>query len=482
MGIIKELKSVSQIKKVPIDEQVYRNIEVWKKIYSGYYPEWHRVKYHTIASGHKTRDMARMGMAKVAAHEMASLIFNERCDISFSGEEFGENVDQVLEDNGFRKNFQDHLEYMFGIGGTVIKPYYDEGKIKISYVPADAFVPVSWDNTRIYEAVFLNQTREGNKHYTQLEWHLKTDTGYKIVNELYESDRGDQLGHKVPLSVLYKDLEDEVVIDDLEKPLFVYIKPNTANSKDLDSPLGVPIYAEALDTLKSLDIAFDSLQREFRLGKKRILIPSTAVRAIVDNETGNVVRYFDAEDEVYQAVAYGNLDDNKIHDNSVELRVDEHITAINALLNMLAVQMGFSPGTFTFDGQGVKTATEVISENSKTFKTKKSHEILVEQGIRELVDSIAALAKLYNLFPVPAEYEVTVAFDDSIIEDENTEIDKQIKLVLNKLTSRKRAVMEIHGVTEEEAEQILMEIYQEDLELREPEDEEIESALFGARE
>ena len=277
-------------------------------------------------------------------------------------------------------------------------------------------------------------------------------------------------------------MEDEVVIDDLEKPLFVYIKPNTANSKDLDSPLGVPIYAEALDTLKSLDIAFDSLQREFRLGKKRILIPSTAVRAIVDNETGNVVRYFDAEDEVYQAVAYGNLDDNKIHDNSVELRVDEHITAINALLNMLAVQMGFSPGTFTFDGQGVKTATEVISENSKTFKTKKSHEILVEQGIRELVDSIAALAKLYNLFPVPAEYEVTVAFDDSIIEDENTEIDKQIKLVLNKLTSRKRAVMEIHGVTEEEAEQILMEIYQEDLELREPEDEEIESALFGARE
>ena len=162
MGIIKELKSVSQIKKVPIDEQVYRNIEAWKKIYSGYYPEWHRVKYHTIASGHKTRDMARMGMAKVAAHEMASLIFNERCDISFSEEEFGENVDQVLEDNGFRKNFQDHLEYMFGIGGTVIKPYYDEGKIKISYVPADAFVPVSWDNTRIYEAVFLNQTREGN--------------------------------------------------------------------------------------------------------------------------------------------------------------------------------------------------------------------------------------------------------------------------------------------------------------------------------
>lgn len=482
MGIIKDLKSVSQIKKVPIDEQVYRNIEAWKKIYSGYYPEWHRVKYHTIASGHRTRDMARMGMAKVAAHEMASLIFNERCDISFSEEEFGKNVDQVLEDNGFRKNFQDHLEYMFGIGGTVTKPYYDEGKIKISYVPADAFVPVSWDNTRIYEAVFLNQARVGNKHYTQLEWHLKTDTGYKIVNELYESDRGGQLGHKVPLSVLYKDLEDEVVIDDLEKPLFVYIKPNTANSKDLNSPLGVPIYAEALDTLKSLDIAFDSLQREFRLGKKRILIPSTAVRAVVDNETGNVVRYFDAEDEVYQAVAYGNLDDNKIHDNSVELRIDEHITAINALLNILAVQMGFSPGTFTFDGQGVKTATEVISENSKTFKTKKSHEILVEQGIRELVDSIAALAKLYNLFPVPAEYEVRVAFDDSIIEDENTEIDKQIKLVLNKLTSRKKAVMEIHGVTEEEAEQILMEIYREDLELREPEDEEIESALFGARE
>src|SRR5690606_14912931 len=134
----------------------------------------------------------------------------------------------------------------------------------------------------------------------------------------------------------------------------------------------------------------------------------------------------------------------------------------NALLNVLAIQVGFSPGTFTFDGQGVKTATEIVSENSKTFKSKQSHEIIIEQGITDLIGCIKVLADLYELFPTPDEYKVTVYFDDSIAEDQNAEIDKQVKLVTNRLTSRKRAIMKLHGLTEEEAELLLKEIAEEE--------------------
>src|SRR5690606_21602688 len=102
------------------------------------------------------------------------------------------------------------------------------------------------------------------------------------------------------------------------------------------------IFANALDTLKALDIAFDSFISEFRLGKKRIIVPETAIKTVVDPNDGCVKRYFDPSDEVYQAFHFDTVDNQKIIDNSVELRVEEHIAGINALLEILAMQLGFS--------------------------------------------------------------------------------------------------------------------------------------------
>src|SRR5690606_30896261 len=220
-----------------------------------------------------------------------------------------------------------------------------------------------------------------------------------------------------------------------------------------------------------------------RLGRKRIVVPAHMVQTVIDPETGQGYRYFDDTDEVYEAFNDGNIDENKIHDISVELRVEEHISAINALLNNFAMQTGFSAGTFSFDGKSVKTATEVVSENSKTFKSKKSHEIIIEEGLKELITTIIDIAMLYGMYNGPTDYKISVAFDDSIVEDENSEIDKQIKLVNSGLTSRKRAIMRIHKCTEEEALQILQEIFEEERR-RSPELEELqaEGVLFGARE
>ncbi|MBM6648984.1 phage portal protein [Bacillus sp. RIT 809] len=458
MGLIRGIKKISDKKEIPINEESYKHIDMWKALYSGHYDDWHNVKYHTI-EGQKTRKMASLNMAKVVSQEMAALIFNEKCSINISDDVLSENIKSVLDDNNFIKEFQRYLEYTFALGGMVIKVYWDNG-IKLSYVTADCFIPIAWDNKHITEGVFVNEVSKGDKKYTLLEWHLVENNEYVIRNELYESKNQGDLGVKVSLSTLYPDLEEEVWIKDISRPLFVYFKPNTANNLDLSSPLGISLYANALSTLKSLDIAFDSFQREFVLGKKRIVVPASAIRTVIDPQSGIPQRYFDATDEVYEAM---NFDDGakQIQDVSVDLRVEEHTAAINALLNYVSIQVGFSAGAFSFDGQGVKTATEVVSENSKTFRTKQSHETIIEDGIRDLVDIIIEIAALYDEFESTDEYEVTVTFDDSIAEDQTAEINKQILLVTNNLTSKKKAIMKIHGVSEEEAVQMLEEITEE---------------------
>jgi A118 family predicted phage portal protein len=233
------------------------------------------------------------------------------------------------------------------------------------------------------------------------------------------------------------------------------------------------VYGNALETLHALDICYDSFVREFRLGKKRIIVPARAVRVIVDPVTGEQHRYFDASDEVYEALATDNPEDLSIKDNSVELRVEEHISALNAFLSVLCLQTGFSAGTFTFDQHsGIKTATEVVSENSKTYKTIKTIQNQLAPALEHLVRNIIDVAILYDMefdgqkiSALAANgYHVSIAFDDGVTQDRQTNINEGIALVgaglLSKytfLTDRKYG----QGLTPEEAEAELNRIAEE---------------------
>lgn len=479
LRIIKSLEKISDFKDIPRSDEMYKNMNIWISLYKGFYEPWHKVTYQTIA-GEQDRKLETLNMAKISASEMASLVFNEKCDISISDKSLAEEIDNVFKANKFNKVFQDFLEYQFAHGGMVIKPYVENDKIILSFVTADGFIPLSWDNDNITEAVFPNEFVKNGEKYTHLEWHIIEDGEYLVRNEVFESGNGIELGKKMSLERFFPGLDEEVPIKGLDKTLFVYFKPNTANNIDTESPLGISLFANALGTMHTIDTILDSFHREFRLGKKRILVPAHMVKSVVDPTSGSLVRYFDDTDETYESFG-SNSDNEDIKDISVELRVEEHINAINAYLNIFAMQTGFSPGTFSYNGQSMKTATEVISEQSKTFKSKQSHETIIEAGIQELVGAITELAELYNLFAVPDEYDVTVNFDDSIAEDKGAEINQQILLVSGGLTSKTRAIMKVHGVTEEEAKLILKEINQEEKDAA-PDMEAIKSATFGGRE
>jgi A118 family predicted phage portal protein len=460
MGLIKKLEQVTDHKKISLSDKYYENILKWRALHQGYYGDMHDVEYCTI-DGQKKRQMATLNMPKIAAQKLATLIFNERCDVSISDPAYDDFIKNVFKDNNFNGNFQQYLEFMFAQGGMVIKPYVVDGKVKLSYVTADCFLPISWDNTRIMEGVFVSEINKDGKKYTLLEWHTFEKGKYVIENNLYESTNGQDLGNKVALSTVFKDLAEKYEDGNVKRPLFSYFKPNLANNVDSTIPLGISIYANAYDTLKSIDIAFDSFQREFRLGRKRIIVPNTAIRHVIDPKTGLEHRYFDATDETYEAFGVGDADEGKFTEINSTLRTQEHIEGINSFLDRFATQLGFSAGSFNFNGQSMKTATEVVSEQSETFRTKQSHENVIEQGIADLIDCIGVVAQIYGLYTPPTKYDVTVQFDDSIAEDATAEINKQILLLTNGLQSKIDAMVKIYGITDTEAEEKLKRIKEE---------------------
>jgi len=477
-GIGKEFKDIFEIGGVPAFREFYNlGIYPWKCLYRGFYEPWHLINAPTINDANHQRNLFYLNLSKAVCAELAGMIWTDQTEVTVStvGYEDAEEdplqdfVNKVLKKNAFTEKMQEAIEQSAALGGEALKVWREvrhdsEGRevpnsecLKIGFCMADQFVPTAWDNAQVTEGVFISRQAKGGYYYTRLEWHKWDGLTYVITNELYRADKfkmgtteaQDILGFRVPLAELFPMLEEETTITELEGSLFSYFRPPVANNLDDNSPLGVSIYANALETLHALDICFDSFVREFRLGKKRIIVPARMVKTVVDPTTGVPRRYFDATDETYEALSTDDPDSLKIQDNSVALRVEEHVAAINAFLNIFCLQVGLSAGTFSFDSQnhGIKTATEVVSENSKTYKTVRNYQNMVKPAVERLVHNIIAVASLYEMTTEDGQsiaelsrrgYEVAIAMDDGITQDRQTNINEGISLVgaglMSKLT------------------------------------------------
>lgn len=487
-------KDVFELEGVPAFREYYTLfIFVWQAIYKGFYKAWHEVPVKTIRDPKgKTRTLATMNAGKMACSQMARYVWNERCSITASMASAPDDdpldgfLQYVLKDNCFGSAFGDLLEKSFALGGGALKEWVEvpkdengndigEGKVRIGYMMASQFVPTAWDNSKVTSGIFVSREARDGYYYTVVEWHHWDGTTYRITNDLYRqpikgSEPQNILGWWYPLDKVYPLLSPDTTIEDVHQAFFQYIRPFGANYADDNSPLGMSIYAPALNTLHGLDIMFDSLQREFVLGKKRIIAPARSMKVSAGVNGSRPDRYFDADDEVWEALATDNPEDLKIYDNSVDLRVEPHITGINGDLSILCAQIGFDPGTLSFDAtKGLKTATEVISENSKTFGTVKAHENLLKDALVDMVHAIFDLAVRYGLTwegktvesLISGGYDVSVQFDDSIIEDKNAEINRGVSLVGAGLLSKKKFMTDLLGYTPEDADSELKQISEE---------------------
>jgi A118 family predicted phage portal protein len=490
-------KDVFELEGVPAFRQYYTLfIFIWQAVYKGYYKAWHEVPIATIKNPKgKTRTMSTMNAGKMACSQMARYVWNERCSISVSMEgredaeedPLDEYLQEVLRKNRFWQSFGDLLEKSFALGGGALKEWVEipkdengndigEGKIKIGYTMASQFIPTAWDNSRVKAGIFISREARDGYYYTVVEWHHLDGSVYRVTNDLYRMPIKDApepqniLGWWYPLNEIYPLLSPDTTIYDVENAFFQYIKPFGANYADDNSPLGMSIFAPAMATLHGLDIMFDSLQREFVLGKKRIIAPARAMKMAAGVNGGSPQRYFDADDEVWEALATDNPEDLKIYDNSVDLRVEPHIAGINGDLSILCAQIGFDPGTLSFDAQkGLKTATEVVSENSKTFGTVKAHENSIKDSLEQMVRAILELSVHYDLSYegrkiadlIAGGYNISIKFDDSIIEDKNAEISRGTMLVGAGLMSRVKFMTDTLGYIPEEAKAELKQISDE---------------------
>lgn len=428
------IKALEDLGHKTISANYYNSIAAWRSWYAGDVKSFH---HYSIKTGEKSIKAKRfsLGMAKKIAEDWANLLMNERVKITLEGEKEQAFVDNVFTENNFTVKINEMQELKSALGTAAYIPRVTgqemgadgaiagtaEG-IAIDYVTAEHIYPLAWANGEIYEAAFDSTVTVNGDEYIYLQIHTRGDTGYDIENRIYKV-YNDQMT-PVPLTEVrgYERIP-AVVHTHSDKRQFVVDRPNIANNIDYSVPLGLSVYANAIDILKGVDIAYDSYVNEFILGKKRIMVKPSAA-TFLDGEP-----VFDPSDTAFYVLPEDIVDGAVITPLDFALRTTEHNLGVQDQLNLLSAKCGMGEQHYKFDRGAIATATQIISENSELFRTVKKHEIILESALIELCRIILRLGNEAMNAGLDENVEISIDFDDSIIEDKATEYARDLQML-----------------------------------------------------
>ena len=289
MNILEKLKGLG-FDTVP--EEFYKqNVDVWQSWYEGKVNSFHKYKLY---NGKKFVKLERFsaGMGKQVCEDWANLLMNEKVKITLEGKKEQEFFDQVCKANNFTVKVNEMQEkkaalgtgaYVFTVTGVEINEETGEmsgnGKeIKLDYVAGRKIIPLSWDNGIVTECAFAIEKTIKGKQYVYVQIHHLNESGtYDIDNVIYEKNN-DNLS-----DIDLKDVEGfesvpPTVHTGSKERQFVIDRMNIANNTTIsDNPLGVAVFANAIDQLKAVDIVYDSYVAEFALGKKTSMVKQSTM-------------------------------------------------------------------------------------------------------------------------------------------------------------------------------------------------------------
>ena len=247
----------------------------------------------------------------------------------------------------------------------------------------------------------------------------------------------------------------------LDGPLYGVLRTPQANNVDISTPLGLPIFAEAIEELKDLDIAYSRNAGEIFNSQKivladdRLLMPSgTPVSAMSPQGMEN--RRNEMNLPHFVKNVFGQDEKEFYQEINPQLNTDTRISGINALLSQLGYKIGFSNGYFVFnESSGIQTATGVEAEQQRTVQFIKDVRDKLESCLDEVIYALNVYADLYGLTPVGA-YEVNYDFGDILYVRENDRARWWQYVITGKVPAWLYFV-KFEGMTEEEAKAMVKE-------------------------
>lgn len=421
----------------PIPDALMMPVSLWQSWYEGKVRAFHEYRqYNGKRIVRRTRKS--LCMAKRVCEDWADLIFNEKVEIKSMDANAQKAIDRAFSQNNFRVSANRLVELAFALGTAAFVEHKTTQGVVIDFITADKIYPLAFSGGCITECAFASRMLIYGEMHTYLNIHVLEDGCYVVKNALF--NERTQKRAPLPPGVM------ETFYTHSADALFQIITPNIANNLCPDSPMGISVFANAIDVLEGIDLVYDSYQNEFRLGKKRIIVPLSMAKIEMEQQ-GELLPVFDDNDTEFYAFSGAGPDDFSITEINMNIRSDAHEAGLQRNLDLLTDLCGLGSSKYRYSTGTIKTATQIVSEQSDMFRNLKKHELVAERAIRDLVRAVLFLSG------EDPEADITVNFDDSIIEDAETISARAIVEKQNNIIDAAEYLSRVYKMPRQEAEQ-----------------------------
>lgn len=421
--------------------------------YKGKVPTYHTIKRYNGATN-VSIEKARLHMAKRVSEDISSLTCNENLIINVEDKEENtfllgqDEMTGVLGQNDFWASLSKTMELAGALGTAAMEVVVEnllqvedklvvspDSKIRISRYDALHILPLSWDNNgKIIEVAFLDEYKIKDDTYLELRLHVKDDKGnYVIVNRKCKVDYVNT--NNDVCNFIY--LDNSAVIGDFNTgsniPWFTCFKMPQINSYDINSPMGASAYGDAIDELKAVDDAFNTLCGEFRFSSKKMYYNKNLLERddkgnvkIPDDEFSKQLYFFTGD-----GTPASDENGKPIEEFNPTIRTKELAEGIELVLDILSFKCGLGHGYYKFSTSGgvQKTATEVVSQNSDLYRNICKMQLAVEKNIYEIIKALLYVSNYFFGTSFNIDCKMSVTFDASLIEDKTAERERALKEV-----------------------------------------------------
>lgn len=406
---------------------------------------FYKVHYITTEGNKRSRERCSIHPARKVCREMASLILTEDTEVSVEAKLANEWLQEFLAYANFWPTGQLVVEQAFSLGTAAWALQFDTSvpSIQLRRYDARMIVPLTWDDDGVRECAFVTRIMLRGKPAEQVQLMVLIDETYHIVTRYFQGNR----------EINPEDVGDLGDFDTLSprKPFGIF-KPGVDNVYEDLSPFGASIFADAIGAIKAVDAAWDAMVQEIVVTQPRVFIDE----AMLDMQTkdGKAVPTGMTDDMLYRKVA-GTTAQNYIEVFSPNMRITPIREALDTALAQLGDCCGFGQEYFKLGKNGgLKTATEVVTDNSALMRNIRKHENVIRGAIQDVVSALLDGARNHLGAAIEEDFgAVSVNFDDSVITDTQTEKNMMLAEIAAGVVPKWRYLTDFYGMSKEEARQ-----------------------------
>lgn len=401
--------------------------------------EYYKQPY-IINNGADSYDRLSISPASMVASEIPSLVMNEGTILSSSEDAVNDWLERTI------PNFVDEQAefistvFALGVGAWVANFHGYEGNVSTSIDSMKAWqiIPLLGDG-----CAFISKVTVNSKLYDQLQLrYFNQETQSHVVETLLFNSQN----RITPVEV-----EGITGFVDTKQPLPTYalVKPAKYNAHDELTPLGASVIEDICDSCRLVDEAFNQMYWQVRVSLPKMVVDE---QAIVRDKNGKA-KFVNTMDQImFAPISAGISAESLMTVYNPDTHIDDMVTAFNNALAVLGFRTGFGAGYWSFTlGQGLKTATEVVSTNATLIRTIRKHEHSIENSVRDLAQGAFAAECAMNGYKVDEPVPVDILWDDSVISDDKADRDMMKDDISRGLCPKWKYLVKYQGMSEEDA-------------------------------